>query len=105
MSADKKKQGVGIEVASILSGKTLKGLIELRVEDFDAKVVITTQMTLDKAREVRGFFDGAIEASITDELIVKFLMDKIGLNVDAATAALMDFREMRQGTRRTAWPH
>ncbi len=62
------------------------------------------QMDLPKAREVRGMLDGAIEAAVSDTLIFKFLTTKVGLGQDAAAAALLDFRELRQGTRSTSWP-
>lgn len=63
-----------------------------------------TQMDLDKAREVCRMLTEAIEAAVSDELLVKFLTTKIGLDTDKANAALIDFREMRQGSRERVHP-
>jgi hypothetical protein len=63
-----------------------------------------TQMDLDKAREVVAMLQGAIEAAISDELMFKFLTEKVGLDPEKASAALLDFREMRQGSRSTVYP-
>ena len=87
-----------IEVASIYGVQTRQGLVELTWNGEKA------QMTLDKAREIVGMLQGAIEAAITDQLLIQFLMEKIGLPLEAAGRALLDFREMRQGTRATARP-
>jgi len=89
-----------IELASIVSHRTSRGMVELTV---NAEVA---QMDLDKAREVLGMLQGAIEAAITDELLLAFLTsEKVGLDRDSAGRALLDFREMRQGSRGTVYPH
>lgn len=62
------------------------------------------QLDLDKARTVRGILDGAIEAAVSDWLLYRFLTTKIGLPADAAGRALLDFRELRQGSRDTVNP-
>ena len=62
------------------------------------------QMDLDKAREVRGMLDGAIEAAISDELIHRFLIERVGMTPETAARALLDFREMRQGSKETVFP-
>jgi hypothetical protein len=87
-----------IELASILSARTKGGMVEFTLNGEK------TQMDLAKAREVRGMLDGAIEAAVSDELIYKFLTTKIGLSEQAAGAALLDFRELRQGSRSTVFP-
>src|SRR5262245_11848885 len=86
------------EIASILSARTKEGMIEFQIND--QKV----QMDLPKAREVRGMLDGAIEAAVSDTLIFKFLTSKIGLPEAAAARALLDFRELRQGSKGTVYP-
>lgn len=86
------------EVASLYGARTRKGLIELTIND--RKI----QIDLPKAREIVGMMQGAIEAAISDELLFKFLTERIGLDMDAAARALLDFREMRQGTRGTVYP-
>ena len=63
-----------------------------------------TQMDLDKAREIVGMLQTAIEAAVSDQLMVQFLRERIGLDQDKATAALADFREMRQGSRERVQP-
>lgn len=87
-----------IVCASILSSRTKGGMVELTVDD--QKI----QMDLDKAREVRDNLSGAIEAAVSDELIYKFLTTKVGLTDHNATVALLDFRELRQGSRSTVFP-
>jgi hypothetical protein len=87
-----------LTVASILSARTKEGLVELTINGE------TTQMDLPKAREVRGMLDGAIEAAVSDQLLFTFLTEKIGLSEGQAAAALIDFRELRQGSRSTVFP-
>ena len=82
-----------ITVSSLLSNRTQQGRVEFVLNSE------VTQMDLDKAREVVGMFQQAIEAAISDELVFRFLTQKIGLEPDRAAAALLDFRELRQGTR------
>lgn len=86
---------VPFEVASIYGAKTQRGLVEMQLGD--RKV----QMPIGKAREIRDMLTDAIEAAISDELLVRFLTEKVGLDPMKAAAALMDFRELRQGTRGT----
>ena len=87
-----------IEVASILGHRTKGGMIEFTL---DGNKI---QMDLSKAREVIGMLQGAVEAAASDELMFKFLTTKIGLPEAKAAAALLDLRELRQGTRSTSWP-
>jgi hypothetical protein len=87
-----------IEVGTILSHRTKEGLVELTLNGEK------TQMEIRKAREVRDMLTGAIEAAISDSLVYTFLTQRIGLSGDAAAAALLDFRELRQGTRSTVFP-
>jgi len=96
--ADDPPEATGLEVASILSQRTKQGLVEMTLGR--EKV----QMDLDKAREVLGFLHGAIEAAVTDQMLFAFLTEKVGLTPDSASAALLDFREMRQGSRDTVYP-
>lgn len=87
-----------IEIGTIISQRTKQGVVELVVNGHKV------QMDLDKAREVRGMLDGAIEAAVSDGLIYAFLTSKIGLPENAAAAALLDFRELRQGSRGVVFP-
>lgn len=87
-----------IEIGTILSQRTKQGMVELTLNGEK------TQMDLDKAREVAGMLSGAIEAAVSDGLIFAFLTTKVGLSEDKAARALLDFRELRQGTRSTSYP-
>ena len=87
-----------ITVSTLLSSRTKEGRIDFTLNGE------LTQMDLPKAREVVGMLQGAIEAAVSDELIYKFLIEKVGLEQDRASAALVDFREMRQGSREIVYP-
>jgi hypothetical protein len=87
-----------IEFASILSARTKEGQVEMVLNGHK------TQMTLPKAREVLGLLSGAIEAAVSDQLLFQFLTTRVALSEEAAARALMDFRDMRQGSRDTVWP-
>ena len=90
--------GTDITVSTLLGSRTKKGRIDFTLNGE------LTQMDLDKAREVVGLLQGAIEAAISDELMYRFLTEKIGLEPDRAGAALIDFRELRQGSRDVTYP-
>lgn len=87
-----------VEIGTILSARTKEGMVEFQLNGE------RTQWDLAKAREIRAMLDGAIEAAVSDGLIFKFLTDKVGLSEDKAAAALLDFRELRQGSRSTVYP-
>lgn len=91
--------GTDITVGTVLSNRTEEGLVELSMNGQLA------QMDLPKAREVIGMLQGAVEAAISDALMFKFLTERIGLAPEKAGAALLDFREMRQGSREIVRPH
>jgi hypothetical protein len=96
------KDGSGntdIVVSTLLSSRTKEGRIDFAMNGE------LTQMDLDKAREVVGMLQQAIEAAVSDELLYRFLTTKVGLEPDKASAALLDFREMRQGSRDIVRPH
>lgn len=85
--------GTDISISTLLSSRTHEGRIDFALNGE------LTQMDLDKAREIVGMLQGAIEAAISDEFVYKFLTQRIGLEPDRAAAALIDFRELRQGSR------
>lgn len=87
-----------IEIGTLLSQRTKQGRVELALNGQQ------TQMDLDKAREVRDMLNEAIEAAISDELLFAFMTTKVGLDENRAAQALLDFRELRQGTRQTVYP-
>lgn len=95
----KKPDGaVDIELGSLLSHRTGNGMVELSVNGE------RIQMDLDKAREVLAMLSSAIEAAITDQIVFAFLKKQLDFRDDQAAAALMDLREMRQGTRDVVRP-
>lgn len=87
-----------ITVSTLLSNRTKRGAIDFTLNGE------LTQMDLDKAREVVGMLQGAIEAAITDELLFRFLTTQVDMAPATAAAALVDFREMRQGSRDIVYP-
>lgn len=89
---------MNIEIASIYGALTRKGLVQLTIDGTE------TLIDLPKAREILDMLQGAIEAAVTDELLVRFLTERCELSFEAAAAALLDFREMRQGSRGTVYP-
>lgn len=91
--------GIRIEVGSILSQRTKTGMVELSVNDE------STQMDLAKAREVAAMLNSAIEAATSDQLLYAFLTTQCELTPEAASAALLDFRELRQGSKSTVYPN
>lgn len=99
MTDDTKPGPLRIEFVSVLSARTKRGAVDIIVND--ARLV---QLELDKAREVAGLLAGAIEAATTDEILWRWLQGQMGLDDQAAAAALLDFRELRQGSRATVWP-
>ena len=86
-----------LEIGTLLSAESKRGIVELVLNSEK------TQMDLNKAREVLGMLSGAIEAAISDELVFTFLTSRVGLSPAEAAAALVDFRELRQGSRATVW--
>lgn len=93
------RPAVDVEIGSILSRSTKEGRIELRVN------AETVQMSLDKAREIHAMLGAAIEAAISDQLLFAFLTAKIGLDEREASTAMLDFRELRQGSRDVVHSH
>jgi hypothetical protein len=87
-----------VAVSTLLSSRTKTGMIEFSINDE------ITQWDLDKAREIHGMLGQAIEAAVSDTLIYQFLVTKVGLDDDQASRALLDFRELRQGSRDTIHP-
>jgi hypothetical protein len=79
--------------STILSQRTKTGMIEFSFNDE------MSQWDLDKAREIHRMLSEAIEAAVSDTLIFKFLREKIGLDENQAAAGLLDFRELRQGSK------
>ncbi len=90
--------GTVFTVSTLLSSQTHEGRIDFAMNGE------LTQLTLDKAREIVGLFQTAIEAAISDELLYRFLTQKVGMKPEQASMALLDFRELRQGSRERVHP-
>ena len=88
-------EALQFSVASIFGARERRGLVSIQLGD--ARV----QVPIGKAREMRDMLTDVIEAAISDELLMRFLQERIRLSLEASGAALLEFREMRQGTRGT----
>jgi hypothetical protein len=88
---------LSIEIGSLVSAQTHEGLVELQVGG------VTVQLPIPKAREVAQMLTGAIEAAISDQLLVAFLRDKVEISPSGIAKVLRDFRELRQGSRDTVY--
>ena len=84
---------IPFEVTTLYGARTKRGLVEITLGE------TKTQLTVGKAREIRDMLTEGIEAAISDELMMRFLVDHVGMPIEQAAGALMAFREMRQGTR------
>lgn len=87
-----------IELATILSQRTKQGMVEFSLNG------VKTQWDIRKAKEICEMLHGAIEAAISDTLIHQFLIERIGMKPEVAGMALIDFREMRQGSKASVFP-
>jgi len=98
MSRDSELQS--LEIRSLCSAKTLEGRVSLVLNGKEI-----SQWDVRKAKEISQMLTEAIEAAISDELIVKFLIQKMGLDHDKAIYLLRDFRELRQGSKEVVNPN
>jgi hypothetical protein len=88
---EKRIQNIGF--STIMGNDTNQGMVEFSLNQE------ITQMDLDKAREVHRMLGEAIEAAVSDWLIFKFFIEKVGFDKEKAAVVLMDFRELRHGSR------
>ena len=87
-----------IAFSTILSQRTKMGMIEF---SFNEEM---SQWDLDKAREIHQMLGQAIEAAVSDTLLYQFFTQKIGFDDEKASRVLLDFRELRQGSRESLRP-
>lgn len=87
-----------IAFSTILSDRTKMGMIEFSLNDE------MSQWDLDKAREVHRMLGEAIEAAVSDTLLFQFFTQMIGFDDEKASRVLLDFRELRQGSRDSQRP-
>lgn len=90
-------EDIRVEITSIYGAATKKGLVEFTI---NGKKL---QMDVPKAREIVLMLHGAIEAATSDELLMQFMVNRLGLSEDKSGVALLDFRKLRQGTVGTVW--
>lgn len=84
---------VNVAFSTIMGRDTQQGMVEMSLNDE------ITQMDLDKARLVHRMLGEAIEAAVSDWMIYRFFTEKVGFDQEKASAVLMDFRELRQGSK------
>lgn len=89
---------ISLEIGTILSHKTKEGMINFKIEGS-----IEAQWDIPKAKEIHRMLGEAIEAAVSDTLIYKFFREKIGFDEQKSSMVLMDFRELRQGSRETVF--
>jgi len=89
-----------VTVSSGYGRTSQRGFVELTLDE------VRSQMEPRKAREIGLMLIEAAEAATSDELFIKLLTEKIGLDLDdtARGAFLLDIRELRQGTRDISRP-
>lgn len=95
--ANSKSAGM-VEIGTIISSQTGRGRVEVAIGGELA------QWDIGDAKKVHAMLGEAIEAAISDELIMKFLTQKVGIDQDKAARLLVDFRELRQGSKETVNP-
>jgi len=86
-----------VTVASGYGQNTRQGFVEFTLNDQ------RSQMDTKKAREIGLMFLEAAEAAESDELFVK-LLERTGLDTEAAGRMLIELRNIRHGTRGVSWP-
>jgi hypothetical protein len=94
---------INLEISTILSNRTKEGMINFVLKPEDGEEV-KTQWDIAKAKEIHRMLGEAIEAAVSDTLIYKFMREKIGMDEVKASMVLMDFRELRQGTKGIVFP-
>ena len=92
-----------VEIVTILSQRTKEGMINFFLEVDGTR--LQTQWDISKAKHIVAMLHEAIEACISDELIYKFMTQKIGMSDEKASMVLLDFRELRQGSLEAIDPH
>lgn len=87
-----------IEIGTILSHTTGRRRIEVSIGSEVA------QWDVGDAKKIAASLMEAIEAAISDELIFKFLTEKVQLSPEKAAMLLVEFRELRQGSKEAVNP-
>jgi len=92
--------GIPLNVASIVSHRTHKGIVTITLGD------VEIQVPPEQGRDIAQWINEACEAAETDEFLLGWLMTILGErgstdgeNFARATAVLRDFREARVASR------
>lgn len=89
-----------VQVGSGFGRTSKRGHVELVINDE------LTQLDVKKAREIGLFLLEAAEAAQSDEVFIKLLEQRVGIeDPDRLSRILLDLREIRQGTRGVSWPN
>jgi uncharacterized protein YpmS len=99
MSKNQDSENHSLEIHSLLSNRDKKGKVNILK---DGEIVF--QFDVTKAKEVCQMLHEAIEAAISDEMIYQFFITKVKLDDARASSILLDFRELRQGSKETVYP-
>lgn len=91
------KDGVSVEIGSILSARTNEGRVEIKIGSQ------ALQLSIPKAREISDILSGAIEAAISDQCVWAALRD-MGVSAEGVGAVLLEMRERRQGSKGVVYP-
>jgi len=87
-----------IEIGTIISSTSGRARVEVQIGTEVA------QWDIGNAKTVHTMLGEAIEAAISDELIMKFLTERVHLPKEKAASLLVEFRELRQGSREAVNP-
>ena len=87
-----------LEIGTIISSTHGRARVEVQIGTEVA------QWDIGDAKKINAMLTEAIEAAISDELIMKFLTEKVGLPADKCARLLIEFRELRQGSKGTVNP-
>lgn len=85
--------------SSLLSGSTRKGRVDLADVAEDGTVRWQAQCDVAEARAFALSILEAAEAAETDEVIVTWLVDNVGVDLARAVAMLADLRKLRDKRR------
>jgi len=85
-----------LEVSSLYGHDTRMALVQIRDMAPDGTDIRwQTQVTPEQARAHALAILASCEAAEMDEIVMRFLMERIGLDLEKATRVLMDFRSIR----------
>jgi hypothetical protein len=87
-----------VEIGTILSQRTKEGKINIFKDNEQI-----FQFSIKEASRIHKMLGEAIEAAVSDQIIYQFMREKVGVDDIKASMMLLEFRELRQGTRGTLY--